>query len=77
MSAADIPRPLIDALAARTDDPDCVAAARMIERLCKEIDVLQGIAGAVSPGQTIADIKEYLRTLKKDKPDGSRESAAS
>ena len=62
MSVRDIPQPLIDALAARTDDPDCVAAALMIERLCKEIDYLQGIAGAITSGQSLADIKASIKT---------------
>lgn len=40
------------------------------------IDALRvyAVSGAVTPGQSVADIKEHLRTLKKDKPDGSRES---
>jgi hypothetical protein len=69
MNTAAIPAALIAALYARKDDPDCLAAAQMIERLCKEIDVLQGIAGAVSTGQSLADIKVSLK-------DGSRESDA-
>ena len=47
-----------------------------IENAIKEIERLRSIAGAVTPGQSVADIKDHLRTLKKDKPDGSRESAA-
>jgi hypothetical protein len=51
-----------------------------IENAIKEIERLRdlvSVAGAVSTGQSAADIKEYLRTLKKDKPDGSRESTTS
>lgn len=48
-----------------------------IEGAIAEIERLRLLAGAVSPGQSVADIKQHLRTLKKDKPDGSRESAAS
>lgn len=41
-----------------------------------EIERLQSICGAVTPGQSVADIKQHLRTLKQDKADGSRESSA-
>jgi hypothetical protein len=41
------------------------------QRLCKlcgeaadEIERLQTIAGAVTPGQSVSEIKEHLRTLK-------------
>ena len=39
-----------------------------LARLCKEaadeIERLQSLAGAVTPGQSVADIKEHLRNLK-------------
>ena len=41
-----------------------------------EIERLQSLLGAVTPGQSVADIKQHLRTLKQDKADGSRESSA-
>ena len=52
-----------------------MAFAVMMEA-ANEIERLRSLLGAVSPGQSVADIKEHLRTLKKDKQDGSRESAA-
>ena len=45
--------------------------AEPLSKLCgdaaDEIERLRSLAGAVSPGQSVADIKEHLRTLKKDK----------
>jgi len=43
----------------------------LLNKAADEIEWLQSLAGGVSPGQSVADIKEHLRTLKKDKPDGS------
>jgi hypothetical protein len=54
-----------------------LADAGLLLAAADEIEHLRSLLGAVSPGQSVADIKEHLRSLKKDKPDGSRESAAS
>jgi hypothetical protein len=51
-----------------------VQNAQMIIAALREY--AKGNLGAVNSGQSVADIKEHLRTLKKDKSDGSRESAA-
>ena len=48
----------------------------LLHEAADEIERLQSICGAVSPGQSVADIKQHLRTLKQDKADGSRESSA-
>jgi hypothetical protein len=37
----------------------------LLKRCLEEIERLRSLAGAVSPGQSVADIKEHLRTLKK------------
>ena len=54
--------------------------AAPLSKLCgdaaDEIERLQSLLGAVTPGQSVADIKQHLRTLKQDKADGSRESSA-
>jgi hypothetical protein len=48
--------------------------AGLYREAAEEIDRLQSLLGAVSSGQSVADIKEHLRGLKKEKPDASRES---
>jgi hypothetical protein len=54
-----------------------LADAGLYGMAADEIEHLRSLLGAVTPGQSVADIKEHLRSFKKDKPDGSRESAAS
>ncbi len=50
--------------------------AGLYREAADEIERLQSLLGAVSPGKSVADIKEHLRSLKQDKADVSRESKA-
>lgn len=40
------------------------ADGETLHKAASELERLQTIAGAVSPGQSVADIKEYLRGVK-------------
>jgi hypothetical protein len=45
------------------------AQAALYKEAADEIERLQSLAGAVTPGQSVADIKEYLRGLPKKETD--------
>ena len=57
-------------------DVGLTEASDLMKDAADKIELIESLAGAVTPGQSVADIKEHLRGLKKDKPDGSREATA-